>query len=146
MIVWDRGRWVPLNDIDEGFVKGKLLFELRGYKLRGKWTLVKTKRGKDEWLLIKERDGYATQAGTDDYPHDSVLSGRTVEQVGAAEDRGAALAARLRKRGAKARALRGSELIADARDAGQAVHARGLGVRAQVRRLSAARREAATAA
>ena len=33
-------------------------------------------------------------------------------------------------------------LVADARDAGQAVHARGLAVRAQVRRLSAARREA----
>ncbi len=110
VIVWDRGRWVPLNDIDEGFVKGKLLFELRGYKLRGKWTLVKTKRGKDEWLLIKERDAYANQQGTDDYPHDSVLSGRTVEQVGAAEDRGAALAARLRKLGAKSRALRGSDL------------------------------------
>ncbi|HUO66964.1 MAG TPA: DNA polymerase ligase N-terminal domain-containing protein, partial [Gammaproteobacteria bacterium] len=110
VIVWDRGRWVPLNDYDEGFVKGKLLFELRGYKLRGKWTLVKTKRGKEEWLLIKERDAYATQAGTDDYPHDSVLSGRTVEQVGAAEDRGVGLAARLRKLGAKARALRGSDL------------------------------------
>ena len=110
VIVWDRGRWVPLNDIDAGFVKGKLLFELRGYKLRGKWTLVKTKRGKDEWLLIKERDAYATQAGTDDYPHDSVLSGRTVEQVGAAEDRGVAVAARLRELGAKSRALRGSEL------------------------------------
>jgi len=110
VIVWDRGRWVPLIDFDEGFVKGKLLFELRGYKLRGKWTLVKTKRGKEEWLLIKERDGYATQRGTDDYPHDSVLSGRTVEQVGMAEDRGAALASRLRKVGAKARTLRGSDL------------------------------------
>ena len=33
-----------------------LLFELRGHKLRGKWTLVKIKRGKEEWLLIKERD------------------------------------------------------------------------------------------
>jgi bifunctional non-homologous end joining protein LigD len=110
VIVWDRGRWVPLKDPEEGLVKGKLLFELRGYKLRGKWTLVKTKRGKDEWLLIKERDGYATQQGTDDYPHDSVLSGRTVEQVGAGEDRGGTLAARLRKLGAKARTLRGAEL------------------------------------
>ena len=110
VIVWDRGRWVPLKDFDEGFAKGKLLFELRGYKLRGKWTLVKTKRGKDEWLLIKERDAYATEQGTDGYPHDSVLSGRTVEQVGASEDRGAPVEQRLRKLGAKPRALRGADL------------------------------------
>ena len=35
VIVWDRGRWVPLNDPAEGLKVGKLLFELRGYKLRG---------------------------------------------------------------------------------------------------------------
>ena len=81
VIVWDRGQWLALNDIAAGFDKGKLLFELRGHKLRGRWTLVKTKRGKNEWLLIKERDAYATTKGTEDYPHDSVLSGRTVEQV-----------------------------------------------------------------
>jgi bifunctional non-homologous end joining protein LigD len=34
MIVWDRGVWIPLADVDEGFEKGKLLFELRGYKPR----------------------------------------------------------------------------------------------------------------
>ena len=61
VIVWDRGRWVALNDCLEGLTNGKLLFELRGHKLRGKWTLVKTRRGKNEWLLIKERDGYATE-------------------------------------------------------------------------------------
>ncbi len=35
VIVWDRGRWTPLEDLDEGMEKGKLLFELHGYKLRG---------------------------------------------------------------------------------------------------------------
>jgi bifunctional non-homologous end joining protein LigD len=97
VIVWDRGRFVPLKDIDEGLVKGKLLFELRGHKLRGKWTLVKTKRAKSEWLLIKERDVYATQQGTDDYPHDSVLSGRTVEQVAGGDERPNEVAERLRE-------------------------------------------------
>ena len=68
--------WIPLERLSTtGFAKGKLLFELRGHKLRGKWTLVKTKRGKDEWLLIKERDAYASEQGTDDYPHDSVHVG-----------------------------------------------------------------------
>src|SRR2546425_12156057 len=57
VIVWDRGRWVPLEDPHEGLKKGKLLFELRGYKLHGKWTLVKLKKGEKEWLLIQEKDG-----------------------------------------------------------------------------------------
>jgi len=103
VIVWDRGSWVPLIDYDEGFEKGKLLFELRGHKLRGKWTLVKIKRGKEEWLLIKERDGYASKQGTEDYPHDSVMSGRTVEQMAAGDPRGESVAAQLRKAGAKER-------------------------------------------
>jgi bifunctional non-homologous end joining protein LigD len=41
IIVWDRGEWVPLEPWKEGLEKGKLLFELKGYKLRGRWTLVK---------------------------------------------------------------------------------------------------------
>jgi bifunctional non-homologous end joining protein LigD len=103
VIVWDRGKFVPLADLDEGLVKGKLLFELRGHKLRGKWTLVKTKRGKDEWLLIKERDAYASEQGTEDYPVDSVLSGRSVVQVADGDERADKLVTRLRKLGAKAR-------------------------------------------
>jgi bifunctional non-homologous end joining protein LigD len=53
MIVWDRGEWVPLEDWREGLAKGKLLFELRGYKLRGKWTLVKIKKSLKDCVLIK---------------------------------------------------------------------------------------------
>src|SRR5438093_2593602 len=36
VIVWDRGRWVPLEDPEEGMKKGKLLFELKldGYRVR----------------------------------------------------------------------------------------------------------------
>lgn len=33
VVLWDRGVWVPLEDVEEGFKKGKLLFDLRGYKL-----------------------------------------------------------------------------------------------------------------
>ncbi|HET7607799.1 MAG TPA: DNA polymerase ligase N-terminal domain-containing protein, partial [Gammaproteobacteria bacterium] len=110
VIVWDRGQWLALNDIAAGFDKGKLLFELRGHKLRGKWTLVKTKRGKNEWLLIKERDAYATTQGTEDYPHDSVMSGRTVEQVAGGDPRGAEVVAKLRKLGAVQRELKARDL------------------------------------
>ncbi len=81
MIVWDRGEWIPLEDWREGLEKGKLLFELRGYKLHGKWTLVKIKKSeKDEWLLIKERDAYVKSPG-DQFVETSVLSGLTVEEV-----------------------------------------------------------------
>src|SRR5688500_11690803 len=80
MIVWDRGEWVPLEDWREGLVKGKLLFELKGYKLHGKWTLVKIKKTEKEWLLIKERDAHVKQPG-DQFPEESVLSGLTVDEV-----------------------------------------------------------------
>ena len=64
--------------------KGKLLFDLKGYKLRGRWTLVKTKGGEDNhWLLIKERDAYEDgEGGTGDYPDESILSGLTVDELG----------------------------------------------------------------
>ncbi len=80
VIVWDRGEWIALEDWREGLVKGKLLFEFRGYKLHGKWTLVKIKKTEREWLLIKERDAWMRSPGTD-FPEESVLSGLTVEQV-----------------------------------------------------------------
>ncbi len=80
MIVWYRGEWVPLSDWREGLEKGKLLFELRGYKLHGNWTLVKMKSGERDWLLIKERDAWMKKPG-DQFAEESVLSGLTVEEV-----------------------------------------------------------------
>ena len=87
VIVWDRGAWVPLEDPEQGMEKGKLLFDLRGYKLRGRWTLVKIRAksprkdntGK-EWLLIKERDALVSTNG-DQFVQGSVLSGLTVEEL-----------------------------------------------------------------
>ena len=84
IIVWDRGEWVPLEDWREGLEKGKLAFELKGYKLRGKWALVKTKRSEKDWLLLKERDAFVKSPG-DEFDETSVLSGLTVEQVKAGE-------------------------------------------------------------
>jgi bifunctional non-homologous end joining protein LigD len=80
VIVWDRGRWEPVEDPVAGLEKGKLLFDLHGVKLRGRWTLVKLKKGDKEWLLIKERDAYASSS---DHlpPEESVLSGLTVEDL-----------------------------------------------------------------
>src|SRR5918995_3802800 len=78
VIVWDRGEWIPIEDPIEGLRKGKLLFDLRGYKLHGRWTLVKIKKSEKDWLLIKERDSWATTE-PESIPEQSVLSGLTVE-------------------------------------------------------------------
>ena len=85
-IVWDKGTWVAVEDIKEGFAKGKLLFELRGYKVKGLWTLVHTpKAGPNHWLLIKERDAHLDRGGTATYPDDSIYSGLVVDDFARAE-------------------------------------------------------------
>ena len=99
VIVWDRGEWVPLEDWREGLEKGKLLFELKGYKLKGKWTLVKIKKSERDWLLIKERDAYMKSPG-DQFPEQSVLSGVTVEEMLAGVTPGSRLRAAAEKAGA----------------------------------------------
>jgi bifunctional non-homologous end joining protein LigD len=117
VILWDRGSWVPLEDVDEGFKKGKLLFDLRGYKLRGRWTLVKIKKSEKDWLLIKERDALATEG--DGLPEESILSGLTVEELREGADRGAAVRRALEQRGAKrgeVRADRVELMLAETRD------------------------------
>lgn len=89
MIVWDSGRWRPIEDPVAGLENGKLLFELHGYKLRGVWTLFRTvgRRRKDDgnqWLLVKKPDAAArpeSEDGEDDLPPESVLSGLTVEEL-----------------------------------------------------------------
>ena len=82
VIVWDQGSWVPLEDFEEGLKKGKLLFELKGHKLKGVWTLFRTKRdGKEtrEWLLRKHKDAYAREEP--DWPETSIFSGLLVEEL-----------------------------------------------------------------
>ncbi|MEJ2204429.1 MAG: DNA ligase D [Gemmatimonadota bacterium] len=111
MIVWDRGVWVPLEDPRAGLEKGKLLFELRGHKLMGRWTLVKTKQAPNSWLLIKERDGHMDPGkGTEDYPDDSVYSGLTVEEFPRADELADALAMEVAGRGARDTPVRADDV------------------------------------
>jgi bifunctional non-homologous end joining protein LigD len=109
VIVWDRGTWVPLEDPEAGMAKGKLLFELRGYKLHGVWTLVKIKKGVKEWLLIKERDAYVSKNG-DRFPAGSVLSGLTVEELKSGADKAAKLRATLKRLRVPKRAVRAEDV------------------------------------
>jgi bifunctional non-homologous end joining protein LigD len=68
---WDYGGCTAVQDMEAGLRSGKLLFDLSGYKLRGAWTLVRT-RGK-EWLLIKEtKDAFVQRGGS--FPDDPVLA------------------------------------------------------------------------
>ena len=87
MIVWDLGRWIPLEDPEAGLEAGKLLFELRGHKLRGVWTLVRLAKGEtgNEWLLIRERRGGHPILADGSLPESSILSGLTVEELAARE-------------------------------------------------------------
>ncbi|MEM9188910.1 MAG: DNA ligase D [Myxococcota bacterium] len=91
MIVWDRGR-IKYEEYsaEEGFEKGDVKFELHGYKLRGRFGLIKT-RDRDKgipkdkaphWLLLKKTDGHIRAEGNvvEDEPR-SVYSGLTVDEL-----------------------------------------------------------------
>jgi bifunctional non-homologous end joining protein LigD len=83
VIVWDRGwyRSAKPEDPLEQLRRGKLEFELFGYKLRGRWTLARMSGQNKEWLLLKKADGAAaSEELVDRYPQ-SVLSGLTVEEI-----------------------------------------------------------------
>jgi len=65
----------------EAVRRGKLDLEFFGYKLRGRFALVRTARGEKDWLLIKKADSAVSDVElTDRYP-ESVLSGLTVEEL-----------------------------------------------------------------
>jgi len=110
VIIWDKGTWTPLGDARKGYKEGHLKFELHGYKLRGKWALVRmhgnNKSDKqDAWLLIKEHDGYARPAAefsvVDQFP-DSVAALPMPDSAAAAPATGAAASTSPAKRGGKA--------------------------------------------
>ena len=98
VILWDNGTWEPEEDPREGLKKGSLKFILHGKRLRGSWALVRLKprpgesrRGerskRENWLLIKHRDRYASEdtVAVEKWTK-SVESGRTVEQMARAHD------------------------------------------------------------
>ena len=66
--IWDAGIWTCIADPRKSLERGKLTFELRGRRLRGRFTLVKSfgKYGKPgrNWLLIKANDDAAVHGDT----------------------------------------------------------------------------------
>lgn len=105
MIVWDQGAWRPVEDPVVGLEKGKLLFTLEGYKLRGLWTLFRMGKDPKEWMLMKKPDAYAVAGGAP-LPAGSILSGLTVEELAHGHTAAAALRAELEKAGAPRKRVR----------------------------------------
>ncbi|HEY1959573.1 MAG TPA: DNA ligase D [Polyangiaceae bacterium] len=84
MICWDRGAIRYLEStVEEGLASGKIDFTLQGYKLRGRFALVKLAKSEkgNEWLLIKKADAHATTDDPRVLQPRSVLSGLTVEEL-----------------------------------------------------------------
>jgi bifunctional non-homologous end joining protein LigD len=96
VLLWDRGTWQPVGDPHKAYRAGSLKFTLNGEKLHGGFALVRIgarrqSRGDERsWLLIKERDEQAAPSRprpiVETQPK-SVASGRTLEEIAAAEDR-----------------------------------------------------------
>ncbi|MEJ2371747.1 MAG: DNA polymerase ligase N-terminal domain-containing protein, partial [Gemmatimonadales bacterium] len=112
MILWDRGTWVARHDPSEGLETGKILLERRGLKLRGVWTLVKLAKAEKEWLLIREKRYVGSDEDTRDesLPAGSVLSGLTVDQLGAGFDPAPGLRSELEISGARSGRLGTAEV------------------------------------
>jgi bifunctional non-homologous end joining protein LigD len=97
MIVWDWGTWEP-EETDApaaAVAAGELKFRLHGERLRGRFTLVKTRgrvdergraEGGDPWLLIHKRDEHAEAGHDAERLERSVKSGRTNDELAAGED------------------------------------------------------------
>jgi DNA ligase D-like protein (predicted 3'-phosphoesterase) len=86
VIVWDAGTYRNLDEgrsMAEALEAGHAKVWLEGEKLRGGWTLHRTRDGaKPQWLLIKRRDeGADARRNPQSTQPESVRTGRTVEQV-----------------------------------------------------------------
>ena|SRR5438132_2640865 len=91
VMVWDKGTYKPEDDVppNEQLARGKINVLLHGKKLRGGFTLLRAGKGltdssgKQRWLLIKQRDGYADDSWDTERPEldGSVLTGRTLNEI-----------------------------------------------------------------
>ncbi len=96
VMLWDQGTWAPQpghEDVDAGLRDGQLKFTMDGAKMHGKWALIRMtprpKETKPNWLLIKEHDEF--ERGPDapavtDAESESVITGRSLEQIAANQD------------------------------------------------------------
>jgi bifunctional non-homologous end joining protein LigD len=85
VIIWDEGTYAPEGDMSarDQLARGELKFQLHGEKLRGSFVLVRLRKPgtKNEWLLIKHRDSFADNKWDAEQHAESVVSGRTLEDI-----------------------------------------------------------------
>lgn len=95
VMLWDEGTWEPIDDPEEGFKEGKLKFVIHGKRLQGGFALVRLrsdtgrKQGKENWLLIKEKDEFARPGEGGDLVESqltSVRSEREMEEISIAPE------------------------------------------------------------
>lgn len=81
VMVWDTGTYELEDDerFDAAMRRGRLVFVLRGKKLRGGWTLVRT--GGRKWLLVKRRDASASSVDIATAKPRSVLTRRLLAGI-----------------------------------------------------------------
>lgn len=80
VMVFDLGEWEPLEakDPEQSLRDGELKLRLSGQKIRGDWTLIRTKQS---WLWLKKNDAYV-DPGWDPEEHLwSAVSGRTFDEI-----------------------------------------------------------------
>lgn len=68
MAIFDHGTWVPEGDVQDAIRKGRLDFTLKGERLKGRWSLIRThQRGRrGQWMLLKRTDEFAGDLEADD--------------------------------------------------------------------------------
>ena len=87
VMLWDEGVYADITGNDAAaFHAGKMHIVMQGKKLKGEWILVKDKREPEsnKWLLIKAGESMKPFSPRQD--DKSAKSGRTMEQIGKAND------------------------------------------------------------
>jgi DNA ligase D-like protein (predicted 3'-phosphoesterase) len=82
VIVWDRGTYENVHEesMEDALEAGHASFRLDGEKLHGGWTLRRIEGRR--WLLVKRRDEEAEGGDPVSERPESVVSGRTIEELG----------------------------------------------------------------
>ncbi|MDW0193196.1 MAG: DNA ligase D [Nitrososphaeraceae archaeon] len=80
VIVWDTGSYTSDRPLSEQLKKGKVSVELYGNKLRGLFSLIRTKES-NQWLLIKAKDQYVSAEDITSTQPQSVLTGRSNSDI-----------------------------------------------------------------
>jgi bifunctional non-homologous end joining protein LigD len=80
VIVWDTGSYTSDRPLSEQLKKGKVSVELYGNKLRGLFSLIRTKES-NQWLLIKAKDQHVSAEDITSTQPQSVLTGRSNSDI-----------------------------------------------------------------